>query len=405
LYGKRNDMAAEMLNVSEAKKIILEHADVLPPVKIALYQAAGLVLAEDVYASINIPAYAQSSMDGYAFSFQHWKANKSLKIKGEMAAGSNETFALSPENAIRIFTGAAVPAGADTVVMQEKTKIENDYLIIEDENILQGLNVRTKGSEIKTGELAVAKDSLLMPAAIGLLAGIGVTEVLVYPYPSVSIIVTGNELQSPGQPLQPGQVYESNSYSLKAALKQLHISEVKVYNAEDTLEALKKVLNEVLQQSDIVFLTGGVSVGDYDFVAAAAKENGIEKVFHKIKQKPGKPFYFGKKGSKLVFGLPGNPASVLTCFYEYVEPALKQIVKQKTGLKVLQAPLAEPFKKAAGLTHFLKGFYDGKTATPLHAQESYRLSSFANANCLIKIEEETTTCEKGKIVEIHLLPV
>jgi molybdopterin molybdotransferase len=269
----------------------------------------------------------------------------------------------------------------------------------------QGVNVRLKGSEIKAGDLAVAKESLLMPAAIGFLAGIGMTEVLVYPYPVVSIIVTGNELLTPGQPLKPGQVYESNSFSLQAALRQLDITDVKIYKAEDTLETVKRVLNDALQNSHVVFLTGGVSVGDYDFVAAAAKENGIEKIFHKIKQKPGKPFYFGKKEKKLVFGLPGNPASVLTCFYEYVEPALKQMVKQKTGLKMMKVPLAEPFKKAAGLTHFLKGFFDGKTATALHAQESYRLSSFANANCLVKIEEEVTACEKGELVEIHLLPV
>jgi len=394
-----------MISVAEAKQIILKHATALSPVTLPLHQAAGLVLAEQVYASIDIPAYPQSSMDGYAFSFADLEADKPLKIKGVMAAGSNETAVLSRGNAIRIFTGAPVPTGADTVVMQEKTTIENDNLYVQDENIQQGGNVRLKGSEIKAGDLAVAKDSLLMPAAIGFLAGIGASEVLVYPYPAVSIIVTGNELRSPGQPLLPGQVYESNSFSLQAALKQLHITEVKVYKAEDELETVKQVMNQALQTSDIVFLTGGVSVGDFDFVAAAAAENGIEKVFHKIKQKPGKPFYFGKKKNKLVFGLPGNPASVLTCFYEYVEPALKQIVKQKTGLQVTQAPLAEAFSKAAGLTHFLKGFFDGRTATPLHAQESYRLSSFASANCLIKIEEEVTTCEKDEIVEIHLLPV
>jgi molybdopterin molybdotransferase len=394
-----------MISVNEAKKIILEQAITLPSVKLHLLQAAGKVLAEDVYASIDIPAFAQSSMDGYAFSFHDRKANKPLKIKGEMAAGSNEIFALSPGNAVRIFTGAAVPSGADTVVMQEKTRIENNSLFIEDENIQQGSNMRLKGSEIKAGELALAKDTFLLPAAIGFLAGAGITEVLVYPYPSVSIIVTGNELQTPGQPLQHGQVYESNSFSLQAALKQMYISDVKVYNAEDTLERVKQVLNEALQRSDIIFLTGGVSVGDYDFVAAAAEQNGVEKVFHKIKQRPGKPFYFGKKENKLVFGLPGNPASVLTCFYEYVEPALKKMVRQKTGLQIMQVSLAMPFKKAAGLTHFLKGYYDGKTVTALHAQESYRLSSFANANCLIKIDEEVTACEKGENVEIHLLPV
>jgi molybdopterin molybdotransferase len=394
----------DMISVAEAKKIILDHTIVLSPVRLALSQAAGMVLAGDIYAAVNIPAYTQSSMDGYAFSFHGWKTGKSLKIKGEMAAGSKETFSLPAENAVRIFTGAAVPSGADTVVMQEKTKIENNCLVITDENILPGSNIRVAGSEIKAGELALAKDTLLTPAAIGFLAGIGITEVLVYPHPSVSIIVTGNELQEPGQPLLHGQVYESNSFSLQAALKQLHIKEVKVCRAEDTLEKVTQVLKEALQQSNVIFLTGGVSVGDYDFVTAAAEQNGVKKIFHKIKQRPGKPFYFGKKENQLIFGLPGNPASVLTCFYEYAEPALRRISKQKTGLRVMRVPLADPFKKAAGLTHFLKGFYDGKTVTALHAQESYRLSSFANANCLIKIEEEVTACEKGDIVEIHLLP-
>jgi molybdopterin molybdotransferase len=398
-------MATEMLTVAEAKEVILRHSIELAPVKIALSQAGGMVLAQNIYSTVNIPAYAQSSMDGYAFSFADLGTGKPLAIKGVMAAGSSETAVVLPGDAVRIFTGAPVPDGADTVVMQEKTKVEGGKLYIEDGNIKKGLNVRLKGSEIKAGELAVTKDSLLMPAAIGFLAGIGVTEVLVYPYPVISIIVTGNELQRPGQPLQPGQIYESNSFLLRAALKQMDITDVKVYKAEDSLETVKRVLSEAMETSNIVFLTGGVSVGDYDFVAAAAKENGIEKVFHKIKQKPGKPFYFGKKESKLVFGLPGNPASVLTCFYEYVEPAIKQIVRQKTGLQVLHVPLAEPFRKAAGLTHFLKGSYDGNKATPLHAQESYRLSSFAHANCLIKIEEEVTACEKNEMVEIHLLPL
>lgn len=394
-----------MISVAEAKKIILDHTIVLPPVKLALSQAAGLTLAEDVYASTDIPAFPQSSMDGYTFSFNDWQSNKALKIKGVMAAGSSETFALSPGSAVRIFTGAAVPPGADTVVMQEKTKIEKDNLVIEDRDIQQGSNVRAKGSEIKSGELAIAKDTLLIPAAIGFLAGIGVSEILVYPLPVISVIVTGNELQTPGQSLEPGQVYESNSYSLRAALKQLHIQNVKVYKAEDKLQTVTLVMNEAIQHSDIVFLTGGVSVGEYDFVAEAALQNGVEKIFHKIKQRPGKPFYFGKKENKLVFGLPGNPASVLTCFYEYVEPALRKITKQKTGLQVMQVPLQIPFKKAAGLTHFLKGYYDGKTVIPLHAQESYRLSSFAQANCLIKIDEEVTMCQEGELVEIHILPV
>jgi len=393
-----------MISVTQAKQEIINNTATLTPVKSVLSLAGGKVLAEDVYSTIDVPGFDQSSMDGYAFSFKEWKSNQLLEVKGEIAAGNIAIAALPPGCAVRIFTGAAVPPGADTVVMQEKTKIENDHLLIDDEAIIPGLNVRIRGAEIKAGELAVAKNSLLTPAAIGFLAGVGIAEVLIYPNPSISIIVTGNELQAPGNTLQHGQTYESNSFSLGAALKQLHITEVKVYKAEDTLEKVVQVLKKALEQSDVILLTGGISVGDYDFVLQAATQCGVEKLFHKVKQRPGKPLYFGKSAGKLVFGLPGNPASVLTCFYEYVEPALKKMVRQKTGMQITQAPLTGPFKKATGLTHFLKGFYDGNTVTPLHAQESYRLSSFANANCLIKIDEEVTVCDKDEPVEIHLLP-
>jgi len=393
-----------MISVTEAKKIILENVTSLESVTLTLNESAGLILAEDIYATLDIPAFPQSSMDGYAFSFSGWKKNKKLKITGEVAAGSKENFTLAEANAVRIFTGAAVPPGADTVVMQEKIKVLNGELIIEDENIQVGNSVRPKGSEIKGGGLAIEKENVLSPAAIGFLAGIGVTEVKVYPNPSISIIITGNELQQPGQPLQHGQVYESNSFALKAILKQLSFDNIQIFYAADKSETVKETLQEALEQSDVVLLTGGISVGDYDFVLQAATGCGVEKLFHKIKQRPGKPLYFGKKESKLVFGLPGNPSSVLTCFYQYVVPALEKLSKRKIGLQTIKAPLAKTFQKNTGLTHFLKGRFDGKTVTPLDAQESYRLSSFATANCLIQINEEVTLVKEGEIVDVYLLP-
>ena len=397
-------MADTLINVADAKKAISENITALTPVTLPLQQTAGLILAEDIHASIDIPAFPQSSMDGYAFSFSDWQKNKKLKIAGEVAAGSNEVFTLIPGSAVRIFTGAAVPPGADTVIMQEKIKAINGELIIDDENLQIGNSVRPKGSEIKAGALALEKDSVLSPAAIGFLAGIGITDVKVYPNPSISIIITGNELQQPGKTLQHGQVYESNSFALKAVLQQLHIHNVEIFYATDKQEIVTESLKKALQQSDVVLLTGGISVGDYDFVFQAATECGIEKLFHKVKQRPGKPLYFGKKENKLVFGLPGNPSSVLTCFYQYVIPAFEKLSNRQPVLKIMQTPLSKPFQKAAGLTHFLKGIYDGKTATPLDAQESYRLSSFATANCLIQINEEVTSCKEGEPVTIYLLP-
>jgi len=393
-----------MITVNEAKKIIQEQVLALKPLQVALPQATGLVLATDIFASIDIPAFNQSSMDGYAFSFSGWQTNKTLQITGEIAAGSNKTNSFLPNQAVRIFTGAAVPEGTDTVVMQEKVRTADGQLIIEDEKLKAGGNVRPKGSEIKAGDLALPAGCSLSPAAIGFLAGIGITQVNVYPKPVVSIIVTGKELQQPGNPLAHGQVYESNSYTLSAALQQLNISDVKIFWADDELEILKNVLMDGLSESDVVLLTGGISVGDYDFVLEAATQCGVTQLFHRIKQKPGKPLYFGKKENQLVFGLPGNPSSVLTCFYEYVIPALLQLSNQQNGLKTVLVPLAKTIEKPAGLTHFLKGYYDGEKAMPLDAQESYRLSSFAKANCLIKMNEATTFCAEGEIVEIHLLP-
>ena len=393
-----------MISVQAAKKIISENVSSLEPIILQLQDSAGLILAEDVYATTDIPAFPQSSMDGYAFSFEGWKQHKKLKIAGEVAAGNNETFTLAPGNAARIFTGAAVPAGADTVIMQEKTQVENGELKIEDEMLQQGNSVRSKGSEIKAGELALEKESILSPAAIGFLAGIGITDVKVYPNPAISIIITGNELQQPGKPLQHGQVYESNSFALKAVLEQRSIHNIQILYATDKSEIVTATLKKALEQSDVVLLTGGISVGDYDFVLRAATECGVEKLFHKIKQRPGKPLYFGKKENKLIFGLPGNPSSVLTCFYQYVFPALEKLSKRKLNLQALRVPLGKAFRKAAGLTHFLKGSYDGKTAIALDAQESFRLSSFAKANCLIQIEEDVMSLNEGELVDVYLLP-
>lgn len=366
--------------------------------------AEGLVLAKNGFAKTDVPPFNQSSMDGYAFNYDRWKESGELNIEGEVAAGSAVNATLLPQHAVRIFTGAPVPDGADTVVMQEKVSINDGKLFIEDGELVKGSNFRAKGSEIMSGALALEKGSLMTPAAIGYLAGVGINEITVYPNPSVSIILTGDELQRPGKVLKHGQVYESNSFALNAALRQAGISRIDFFSSEDTLSALTAIIKKALEKSDVVLLTGGVSVGDYDFVVRAATANRVEQVFHKIRQKPGKPLFFGKKNQQTIFGLPGNPASVLSCFYEYVLPALGRLSLRNTVLKSLKVPLKTALKKPAGLTQFLKGFYDGVSASDLKAQESFRLSSFAKANCLIKLDEGKVEFSENELVEIHLLP-
>jgi len=397
-------MPVEFIQVSEARKLIRESIKTPDPVKVSINAAAGLILAEDIFSLTDVPPFNQSSMDGYAINYQGWKKKETLKIAGMAQAGLAGLDPIQSDEARRIFTGAVVPHGSDTVVMQEKVDVLDGKLLIKDNNLAIGQNVRIQGSEAKKGEIALEKGHLLNPTAIGFLAGLGIHELMVYPAPTISIILTGNELQQPGLALNYGQVYESNSYALNAAIREAGILNVDVFSAEDDLKILIEVLAIALQNSNLVLLTGGVSVGDYDFVIRAAEANGVEQVFHKIKQKPGKPIYFGKKGEKYVFGLPGNPASVLTCFYEYVYPAMGLLGNKQKEMIKINAVLESDIKKPAGMTHFLKAYYNGKTVKELKAQESFRLSSFAKSNCLIELEAEQSEFKAGEEVEIHLLP-
>jgi molybdopterin molybdotransferase len=393
---------ANMISIEEAKRIIAENSIQLNSCIVPLDKASGLILAKDIYASINIPAFPQSGMDGYALAFS--SAKKQFKIEGEQAAGSNINTMVQEGTAVRIFTGAVVPEGADTVVMQEKTTVANGFLQIEDDKLKQGDNVRLPGTEIAKGALALAAGSRLTPAAIGFLAGMGIASADVIPNPKVSIIVTGNELQEPGTTAEFGKVYESNSFALLAALMQMNMLDVAVYKSPDDKAALTKTLSEALSKSDMVLMTGGVSVGDYDFTVIASENCGVQKIFHKIKQRPGKPIFFGRKQNILFFGLPGNPASVLTCFYQYVLIALEKMTAQNLQLKISKAPISSSYKKPAGITHFLKGIFDGSQVHLPDGQESYKLNSFAKANCLVMIPESVTAVEAGEKVEIHFLP-
>ncbi|CAM4106825.1 molybdopterin molybdotransferase [Pedobacter westerhofensis] len=382
----------------------------LHPMPLAM--AAGATLGADVYAKIDIPAFEQSSMDGYAIRFD--ERLLPLNIGGEMQAGADQQITLLPEHAARIFTGAPLPHGADTVVMQEKVEVSNGVLHILDDQLSPGLNVRPKGAEAAAGALAMQKGCKLSPAAIGFLAGIGLTEVEICLTPSVAIIVTGKELQRPGEELAFGQVYESNSYSLTAALELAQVTKINFYSADDELDELTAVLKEALALNDVVLLTGGVSVGDYDFVLRAAEASGVQQIFHKVKQKPGKPLYFGKTDKHIVFGLPGNPSSVLSCFYQYVLPALEKMMGYKSNipekgqpsgsLKTQEAVLTHECTKGAGLTHFLKAHFNDGNVTPLSAQESFRMSSFAQANAMIELPEEETVFAAGTKVKVYIFP-
>ncbi|MBI5857726.1 MAG: molybdopterin molybdotransferase MoeA [Sphingobacteriales bacterium] len=390
-----------MKKVTEAKKLILENCS--PPGKelISLSNAMGFVLAEPVLSPVDTPPFNQSAMDGFAFSFDTWDGHSNLTIRGEIQTGNYDDRYLKPLEAVRIFTGAALPPNADTVVMLEKILLKDNFICIKDDSLTKGTNVRLRGSQTKRGELAMNSGQLLTAPAISFLAGMGIEKVNVFSKPVISIIVTGKELIAPGNAITPGKIFESNSFGLAAALEQLHISPFSVQVVDDNEEEIIKTITKHLQ-SDILILTGGISVGDYDLVAPALEKCGVKQIFHKVKQKPGKPFYFGIYNHTLVFALPGNPGAVMTCFYEYIVPAISCYTR-KEYFRKLTLPLENSFTKKPGLTYFLKGKTKGNSVVILDNQESYLMNSFAIADCIIELDEEKEHFNPGDRVFVQMI--
>ena len=391
----------ELVSVEQARALIAASLTRVKPAVRKVANSPGLALAEDIYSPLDIPAFDQSSMDGYAVYAEDIKGP--LAVQGVMAAGHVQPETLQKNHAMRIFTGAPLPAGADTIVMQEKVIVNGSEIQITDPDISKGTHVRKLGSELKKDELVLKKGTVITAPVAGLLASLGFTTVPVYPRLSICIIATGNELQMPGRPLLAGQTYESNVCFLMAALKPFAENSGAVSYVEDNLEIIESTISSAISKYDLVILTGGVSVGDYDFVRRAADHLGVHCKFHRVKQKPGKPLYFGTKENAIIFGLPGNPASVVSCFYEYVLPAVRFMLHLPQEERV-SAILKNDFKKAKGLTQFLKAYVENGEAEILEAQESYRLRSFATANCLVALDENRLDYEKGETVTIRILP-
>ncbi len=394
-----------MISVEEAKNLVLKSSFCLQSYLQNVSDALDMVLSEDVLAPLSIPPFDQSAMDGYAFLFEDYRQKREIEIIGEVAAGKVHTQDLNSGKCVRIFTGAALPKGADTVVVQEQTEVANNVLKINDANLVLGSNVRVEGSQIRKGKVALQKGHLITPGGIGYLTAMGIGSVPVFSKPRISIIVTGSELQKPGSSLEKGKIFESNSYAVDAALKSIGILVQEIISVVDDENEIFEKINHAVNSSDMVLITGGISVGDYDFVGSSLKKIGIENIFYKIKQKPGKPLFFGKQKKTLVFGLPGNPASVLSCFYEYVYPAIRTMQgKTELFLKTVRLPLAKSYAKKNGLAFFLKGKITNGKVVPLEGQESFMLSSFAIADSLIYLPAELENPEAGEMVEVHLLP-
>lgn len=391
-----------MISVKEAIEILKANCKKAQIIEVSLAEALNLYLADSIYAPINVPSFNQSAMDGYAFKYEDLESE--LSIVEEIAAGNIRTIDIKQGEAVRIFTGAKVPDSCNTVVMQELTEVIDSKLLVKDAGLKLGGNIRKEGHQIKQGDLALEIGAKINPAAIGFLASLGITKVKVYQKPKVTILATGNELVKPGNSLQKGQVYESNTVMLQSVLNNVGIQPEVVFLLDD-LEQTKAAIHKALLSSDILMLSGGISVGDYDFVKPALEANGVEELFYKVKQKPGKPLFFGSKEDKLIFALPGNPAAALNCFYMYVLPAINiQLGNPNPFFANTELPINQSYKKKSGRAEFLKAYSNGLEVGLLEGQGSDVLLSFAKANCLVFLSDEITSVEQGDIVEVFLLP-
>ena len=369
--------------------------------EISTKNALGEFLAEDVYGSIDLPSFRQSVMDGYALCLHDTPV---YSVIGEVRTGSSDRPLLNPGQAVRIFTGAPVPDKANAVVMQEYVNIHNGQLEIQ-KTPSPGQFIRKVGEQIQKGGLALSKNTLINPATIGYLSALGMDRVKVYTRPRINLLVTGDELRPPGTALEYGQIYDSNSFTLEAAIRQCGFQDVGIHRVEDDPNKTKEILKSLLTKSDFLLVSGGISVGDHDYVGSSLKELGVDEVFYKVKQKPGKPLFFGEKNEKYVFALPGNPASSLSCFYLYVLPALnKWTGSDDIHLPKGLAQLTGDYVKDNSRTHFLKGRQQGNEVSVLDGQASSMIHSFAAANVLIHIPEEVERIEQGGWVETILLP-
>ena len=396
-----------MVTVEEAKKLIIENAIKLEAETVNVSDALGAYLAVDVHSKINLPPFDQSAMDGYAVNCSdNCIGRVSLKVAGEVKAGDSNKSIVNNGEAFRIFTGAPVPEGAGAVVMQEKTSVEDDNVIISDD-IKRGDNIRITGEQIKKGDIALPAGTKLTPAGIGFLSMLGVDIVEVIRKPKASILVTGSELAKPGNELKFGQVYECNSDSLNAALSATGFGSLGIESIKDDYELTRNTLDELINSNDVVIISGGISVGDYDFVGKALKELEVEQVYYKIRQKPGKPMFFGKKGNTLIFALPGNPSAALLCYYQYVLPALKKIsgAEKDFQLKQVVLPVLNEYIKKGDRAHFLKAKITDDGAEILGSQSSAMLNTFAVADAFIYIPHDVAKISKGDKVAVHLFPI
>ena len=406
-----DDYDPNSMPVAKARAFIHQFLEPVQGVlRVPVRDALGRVLAEDVISPVDVPAHRNSAMDGWALRAADAKADADTVLEEIGASFAGRPFAgkVGPGQCVRIMTGGVVPEGADTVVMQERAKADGKSIAMAP-GIKAGQNVREAGEDLKRGGVAIARGRIVRPAELGLIASLGIGEVAVVRPLRVAFFSTGDELKSIGSPLGDGDVYDSNRYTLHGMLARLGCEILDMGVVRDDPALLEAAFRTAAANADVVITSGGVSVGEADFVKQLLGRLG-EVVFWKIAMKPGRPLAYGKLGGAHFFGLPGNPVSVMVTFYQFVRDALLTLsgAHPLPAAITFSATCTQRLKKAPGRTAFQRGIVSrDATGTlvvrPTGEQGSGILKSMSEANCFILLDDATGNVEPGATVQVQLL--
>ncbi|HVF70183.1 MAG TPA: gephyrin-like molybdotransferase Glp [Chthoniobacterales bacterium] len=399
----RQPDGGSMITEEQALARILENVRALPAETVPLTEACGRFAASDVFARVALPRFDNSAMDGYAVVAAACGNGKSQRVIGEQPAGIDRGLRIQPGEAVRLFTGAPIPAGADAVVMQEDVRCERNDISL-NVAVEKGEFIRRRGRDLAEGQKIVEAGTPIRPQTAGLLASQGLAEIEAGAVARLAIISTGDELIRPGGELAAGQIYESNSFLIRALAGKCGASVTDVAHCPDAAEAIEAAIRAGLQ-SDVVILLGGVSVGARDLVKPALQAAGAETELWRVAVKPGKPFLFGRAGPCAIFGLPGNPVSAFVTFLLFVRPALLRLMGARAdqlSLPTVDARLATSIQNEGDRPHYVRGLLRAGRFTPIGRQESHALFGLSRANALLRIPGGKDFAEEAVVSVISL---
>ncbi len=388
-----------MISEEEARNRILEAVSIRPERTVPVSDALGCFSARDVHARLPLPTFDNSAMDGYAVLASSSRKGVRLKVIGEQPAGIDRQLRISSSEAVRIFTGAPIPSGANAVVMQEDTTREGDKIVVK-VSVDPGEFIRRRGCDLAEGQKILGRGERIRPATIALLASQGFADVTIGGEVSAAIVSTGDEIVMPGNKLEQGQIYDSNSMLLRALLQRCDATVTSAEHCPDRREQLIEAIQRGIR-NHVLVIAGGVSVGEHDLVQGTLRSLGAKIDIWRVAIKPGKPFLFGEAGGCAVFGLPGNPVSAFVTFLQFVRRAiLKMMGANDLDLPKTQVKLTVDLANEGDRTHYVRGRIDHGTFVPIGRQESHALFGLSQSNALLRVAVGESL-KAGAIVDVQ----